>query len=118
MESLSHVLRLLLILRIIVVIVSIVLLFRLFLLLCLFGLLLLSLLMLTQCLPLGCKSISLSLIIANDDVVKNGATFHLPQVKANETKSIVLVHCLVILVLRIINLLGLPYALVRWIRQC
>merc|ERR1712048_611980 len=74
--------------------------------------LLACLLLLVDFLPLGRKFVSFGLVISDDDVVKDGLSLHLPQVKANEAEIRVLVHGIIIDVLRIVDLLGLPDTLV------
>merc|ERR1712194_603399 len=101
----SHLLGFLLILLVIVIIVSLVL------------LLLLRFLDLAQGLPLGCKRICLSLVIADNNVVENRATLDLPQIETDESKIGILVHRVIIFVLWVVDLLRLPEALVRWIRD-
>merc|ERR1712048_1208302 len=73
--------------------------------------LLACLLLLVDFLPLGRKFVSFSLVISDDDIVKDGLSLHLPQVKANEAEIRVLVHGIII-DLRIVYLLGLPDTLV------
>merc|ERR1719265_623055 len=66
-------------------------------------------------LPLCGKSISFCLIIADDHVVENGAALDLPQVEADEAKLGIAVDLVIMLVLRVVNLLDLPEALVCWV---
>merc|ERR1712007_401654 len=77
--------------------------------------LLAGLLFLVDFLPFGGKLVSFCLIISDDDVVKDGLGLHLPQIEANEAKVGKLVHCVIIDVLRIVDLFGLPETLVLWI---
>merc|ERR1712164_65051 len=92
----SHILRLCLFLCVIIIIVirfvSFLILCRGLCLLCLILLLLLCLLMFTESLPLCCKCICISDIIADDDIVKNGAALHLPEIESDEAKVIVFVN--------------------------
>merc|ERR1712157_347208 len=99
-------------------------LFRLFLLLILFvvgGLfrvilfLLLSLFDLAQSFPLFRESVCLSLVIGDNNVVKNCARLHLPQIKAEESEVCIAVHRIVVDVLWVGDLLGFPNSLVGWI---
>merc|ERR1712054_451233 len=78
-------------------------------------LLLLGLLVLTEGLPLLCKLIGISNIIANNDVIEDGASLHLPQIKADEAKVCIFVDGIVVLILGIVDFLGLPEALVSGI---
>merc|ERR1719375_2694140 len=102
-SKVSHFLCLLLVLLVIVAIILFVLLLLVF-----------VLLDFTECLPLGRKCVSLCLVIADDHVVEDGAALNLPQVKTDETKIAVLVNSIIVLVLRIVDLLSLPEALVCW----
>merc|ERR1712048_1446304 len=104
-----HVLILVIIILVIVVIIVIRFVRRL---LGLLLFLLLATLKLVGRFPLGRKSISLSSIISDDDVVKDGLGFHLPQVETDEAESIILVHTVIIDILRIGDSLGLPLSLV------
>merc|ERR1712232_633502 len=49
-------------------------------------LLLLALLNLAECLPLLSEAVGLRNVIRDDDVVKDGATLHLPKVKSKEAE--------------------------------
>merc|ERR1711948_195029 len=113
-RCLSHVFGFLLILLIVVII------FILFLLLCIcFGIILLFLLIvflflslllyLAECLPLRGEGIGLRLDVTDDDVVKNCAALHLPQIKTNKAEVCVFVHTVIVLILRIVYLLGFPH---------
>merc|ERR1719265_2868699 len=66
-------------------------------------------------LPLCSKSVSFCLIIADDHIVENGAALDLPQVEADEAKLGIAVDLVIMLVLRVVNLLDLPEALVCWV---
>merc|ERR1740117_2402458 len=65
-----------------------------------------------ECLSLGSELISFSNIVGDNDVVKDGATLHLPEVEANEAKVSKLVHFLVVDIVWVGNFLSLPDALV------
>merc|ERR1719205_105227 len=111
----SHLLRLFLLLIIVVFVVV-----------CLF---LLALLYLAKILPLLSECICLCLVICDNHVVEDGPAFDLPKIESDETESVVLVHCIIVLVFRIRYLsclpcafvgrvrdtLDVPIALVRWI---
>merc|ERR1719198_1075976 len=81
---------------------------------CLRSILLLLLLSLdgAESLPLRGESIGLSLVIADNDVVEDGAALNLPEIEANEAEIGILVERIIILVLGVRNLPGLPDALV------
>merc|ERR1712110_761505 len=96
--AISHLLRIVLLLIIIIVIIILIL--RL--------LLLLRLLHLIQVFPFLCKTVGLSLVVTDDDIVEDRATFYLPQVEAKEAKVCKLVNRIIILVLWICNLLCFP----------
>merc|ERR1719478_1037271 len=114
----SNVLLVILIVIVIIVIVGGISLLRIFLcFLRVIVLLLLGLLDLAQCLPLGGKGVCFGDIISDDDVVEDGLGLNLPQIEANETKGIILVHLVIINKLGVVNLLGFPDALVLWIRD-
>merc|ERR1712066_990166 len=86
-------------------------------LLCIILLLLLGRLDLAERFPFGRKAVSLGLVVSDDDVVKDCATFDLPQVEANETKIFILVNVVIILVFGVCNLLGFPNSLVCRVRD-
>merc|ERR1712051_795118 len=112
----SHLFGFLLIFFIIVILILIIFLVIVFFLLGLLRIIFLLLfgrLNLTQCFPLRRKAVGLSFVIGNDDIVKNRAALHLPQVEADETEVLVLVDGVVVLVLGIRDLLRLPETLVR-----
>merc|ERR1712228_169818 len=102
---LSHLLGLLLVLIIVILLR----------LLCVILLLLLGSLKLIQGLPLLGKNISLSYVVAHDNIVEDGSAFHLPQVEAQEAKVGVRVDLVIIHILGIGDLFGLPDTLVCWI---
>merc|ERR1712228_371540 len=70
---------------------------------------------LAHVLPLFGKDVGLGRIVSNDDIVKNGTTFDLPQVKPQETKIVELVNTVIVFVFGIRDLLGLPNAFVGWV---
>merc|ERR1712051_100815 len=107
----------LIIIVILILIIFLVIFFFLLRLLRIIFLLLFGCLNLTQCFPLRRKAVGLSFVIGNDDIVKDRAALHLPQVEADETEVIVLVDSVVILVLRIRDLLRLPETLVGRVRD-
>merc|ERR1719410_754220 len=74
--------------------------------------LLLGLLEFAESLPLLGEAIGLRNIIGDDDVVEDGSSLHLPQIKSDEAEIIELVDGVVILILGVGDLLGLPDALV------
>merc|ERR1712087_460809 len=82
----SHFFRFFLFLIFIVVILILLVLFVIGCLLSIVVFLLLGLLDLTQCFPFLRKSISLNLVIGDNDVVENCTSFNLPQIKAKESK--------------------------------
>merc|ERR1712007_405990 len=91
----SHLLRLLLVLVLVIIIIIVIFLFILLFVLrflCIVLLFLLLLLNLRQCFPFSRKIVSLSFIIRDDDIVKDRATFHLPQIKTDEAKVLILVN--------------------------
>merc|ERR1712070_822134 len=110
MSDALHVFRLFLVLLIIVIIIALVFLLLVFLLLGFISFFLFFLFIVAESLPFCCKSISL--VITDNDVVKDRTTLPLPQVEADEAKVCVFVHLVVILVLWIIDFLCLPEAFV------
>merc|ERR1712012_984662 len=86
-------------------------------LLCIILLLFLGRLNFAKCFPFGRKTVSLSFVISDDDVIKDGATFNLPQIEAYETEIFVFVNIIIIFIFRICNLLGLPKPFVCWVRN-
>merc|ERR1712151_1157484 len=94
--AISHLFRIVLLLVIIIVIIILVLGVLLLLLLCL--------LHLVQVFPFLCKTVGLSLVVTDDDIVEDRATLDLPQVEAKEAKVCKLVNRIIILVLWICNL--------------
>merc|ERR1712228_984441 len=70
---------------------------------------------LAHVLPLFGKDVGLGRIVSNDDIVKNGTTFDLPQVKPQETKIVELVNTVIVFVFGIRDLLGFPNTLVSWV---
>merc|ERR1712187_865012 len=77
-----------------VFIVVVLVLLVLFVICCLLGifLLLLGLLDLTQCFPFLRKSIGLSLVISDDNVVEYCTSFDLPQIKTEESEVGIAIH--------------------------
>mmetsp|Transcript_81898 Transcript_81898/g.264360 ORF Transcript_81898/g.264360 Transcript_81898/m.264360 type:complete len:411 (-) Transcript_81898:74-1306(-) len=80
-------------------------------------LLLLGRLHLAQGLPLLREDIRLGLVVSDDDVVEDAAALDLPEVEADEAEVGIRVDRLLIHVLRVRDLLGLPEALVAWVRD-
>merc|ERR1711988_211475 len=78
-------------------------------------LLLFGLLHLTQGLPLLHECVGLGHIVCDDDVIENCVALHLPEVKSDEAKVIVLVQVVIVHILRVGNLLCFPEALVGWV---
>merc|ERR1719375_939962 len=110
-----HVFRVLFVFILIIVIVIFIFLLLVLSLLGVVFLLFLALFDFAQLLPLLCEAVCLGFVVSDDNVVKDGATFNLPQIKANESEVGILVYAVIILVLWIGNLLCLPEALVRWV---
>merc|ERR1712232_88941 len=98
----------------VVVVVVLILVF----LLCIIGLFILLLLLFlalftfAQCLPFFRKAVSFCLVICDDDIVKDSAAFHLPQVETDESKVCKFVYSVVVLILWVCNLFGFPHTLV------
>merc|ERR1712070_463088 len=111
----SDLLRVLAVIIIVVVIVLLVLLLLILLLLGIICLLFLFLLNLAQGLPLCGEGVSLCLVIADDDVVEDGAALALPKVKADEAEVSIAVDLVIMLVLGVVDLFDLPEALVCWV---
>mmetsp|Transcript_5724 Transcript_5724/g.11703 ORF Transcript_5724/g.11703 Transcript_5724/m.11703 type:complete len:417 (+) Transcript_5724:90-1340(+) len=112
MSKWPHQLLLLLLLLSIVVVLLLILLLLVFGLLGIVLLLFLALFQLAELFPFLRKAISLGLVVGDDDVVEDGPTLDLPQIKANEAEVLVLVHAVVVLVLWVGDSLCLPDALV------
>merc|ERR1712048_1495199 len=72
---------------------------------------------LVQGLPLLGELVGLSDIITQDNVVKNGAALHLPQVEAQKSEIGVRVNLVIVHILRVGDLLRLPESLVRRVRD-
>merc|ERR1719162_2626583 len=73
---------------------------------------LLRLLHLAELLPLLGEVVGFRGVVRDDDIVEDGAAFHLPQVEADETEIRKLVHGVIVHVLGIGDPLGRPYTLV------
>merc|ERR1719375_1413849 len=98
----SHLFTILLIIKIVIIIVIIII-----------GLiLLLGLLNVRDCLPLFGEFISFGFVISDDDVVEDGTTLHLPEIKTDEAEVCVFVDTVIILEFRVVNLPGCPHTLV------
>merc|ERR1711874_138235 len=114
-------LRILLIIILVVLVIVVVVLFLVLLLVvCFLGLVLLlflAFLYLAQLLPLLPKAVRLSLVIGDDNVVKDRAALYLPQIESKESEIVILVHLVIVHVLRIRDLFRLPDALVCGIRD-
>merc|ERR1712060_668059 len=116
--AISHLLRIVLLIIVIIVIILVLRVLLLLLrLLRIILLLLLRLLHLIQVFPFLCKTVGLSLVVTDDDIVEDRATLDLPQVEAKEAKVCKLVNRIIILVLWICNLLCFPDSLVCRIRD-
>merc|ERR1711935_812916 len=68
---------------------------------------------LVQGLPLLGELVGLCHIIAQDDVVENGAALHLPQVEAQKSEISERINLVIVHILRVGDLLRLPESLVR-----
>merc|ERR1719240_283424 len=98
---------------VIIVIICFVLLFGLvFLGFCIIFFLFLRLLYFRKCLPLLGELVGFSAIVSDDDVVEDGSSLHLPEIKTNETKVGILVHTVIIFEFGIVNFFGRPDSLV------
>merc|ERR1719382_1927541 len=98
----SHLLRFFLFLVFIVVVLVLLLLF-------------VGLLDLTQSFPFLRKSIGLSLVIGDNDVVEYCTSFDLPQIKTEESEIGIAIDRVIVDVLWVGNFLCLPDSLVSWI---